>query len=199
MSHFSDAYLGSRGAYVPKRKAPVRHIVHQHTRDGKKVRSYQRGSGHRDIKSIELGMPNYLSNSRKKVIDLSKSGLSEKEINLLKRRLNNGNLSISDVNIPDGGFELDPEQIEKGHDWLKDKWKTPTGKPRSNSPFGYREENVLDPANFREIRLIDFRDLANYHQAKLGIRFYVPVYQVRASDGSSFEYNVSAGEVDLTG
>ena len=134
-------------------------------------------------------------------IDYEKGYLTEREVLLIKNRLNkmDSSDSVHDVPFPEdgGGFTLTPEQVEKGRYWLFNKWKTPTGRERKNNPFGYREQNVLE--NFETIKLIDFVDRANYTQHQYGIRAYQPYYQVIGSDGSGFQYLVWGGKCEILG
>ena len=130
-------------------------------------------------------------------IDYDKGYLTEREVLLLKGRLNNHGLDFHDIPFPEGGFKLTPEQIEKGRSWLVNLWKTPRGKERKNNPFGYRETHVLE--DFKEIRLLEFVDRANYYQAQMGMKAYQPYYWVIANDGSTFQYLVWAGEVEILG
>ena len=126
-----------------------------------------------------------------------KNVLTEREVRLMLRRLNNGRLNPSEIDFPEDGFALTPEQVQKGYKWLINKWRTPTGKERKNNPFGYREEHVLE--NFKTIRFVDLYDTANYYSVSQGFHFYVPVYRVEAKDGSHFDYYVSGGEVNIIG
>ncbi len=118
--------------------------------------------------------------------------LSEKEINLLKRRLNNKEITRAEVFfLQDEGFRLTLEQEEKGKAWLINLWKTPTGVERKNNPFGYREEEVLKNVDYME--LVEFYDNVNYTQAQMGIKNYQPYYRVVSKpdkDGhrDTFEY-----------
>jgi len=170
------------------RKSPVRHTVRAFTReDGSYVRSHIRGRGVKATTETKPGIPAYLGNKQ----------LTERELNLLKLRLNSGRLDIHDVDIPDGGWELTPDQNKKGFDWLYNLYKSPTGKERVNTPFGYRESSVLE--NFNKIKLTDYRDTANYYQAQAKIKNYVPVYTVYAKDGHTFEYSVHGGAIDISG
>ena len=130
-------------------------------------------------------------------IDYDKGYLTEREVLLLKGRLNNHGLDFHDIPIPEEGFKLTPEQIEKGRAWLVNKWKTPRGKERKKNPFGYREMNVLE--NFKDIVLLEFVDRANYAQHQMGLKCYVPYYGVRGTDGSGFDYLVWAGVCEILG
>ena len=135
-------------------------------------------------------------------VDYEKGYLTEREVLLLKNRLNGVNkaeFSHSDIPFPDDGrgFDLTPQQVEKGRYWLINQWRTPKGKTRKNNPFGYREIHVLE--NFETIRLIQFVNRANYVQSQYGIKAYQPYYRVVASDGSTFEYLVWGGQCEILG
>lgn len=131
-----------------------------------------------------------------------KKTLSEKEINLMKRRLNDGKIKSSDLRklkpISSGdGFKLTKQQNEKARKFLINLGKTPRGTERKDNPFGFREETLLEE-NFREIRLIDFRNISRVR----GFNNFVPLWEVQGkkeSDGSfnTFQYNQSPirGEV----
>jgi hypothetical protein len=121
-----------------------------------------------------------------------KGEITEQELLLIKRRLNDGTYKYEDVQplfeLNDGqGLRLTPEQSAKGKAWLFDKWKTPTGKVRENSPFGYREEELLEGEH--EFYLKDFYDDGNvYH------KHYEPYY-----DYGGMEYYVKGGEIQILG
>ena len=129
--------------------------------------------------------------------DIKKRGtITEKEILLIKRRLNDGTYKTADIEgIYD--LKLTQEQNTKGFNWLFDKWKSAkTGTERKNNPYGSREENVLE--TFKEIKFMDFNDQANYYQSEAGIHNYVPLYRVEGTEGS-FEYYVQGGEPSIVG
>ena len=115
--------------------------------------------------------------------------ITEKEINLLNRRLNNGEKIDLSV-IWDGEIEITPEQTANGLEWLKNQWKTPAGKERKNNPFGYREEEVI--STVEKMFLRGFYDCAKY-----GCRsWFVPIYLVCGA-GTSFEYYCSGGKIEI--
>lgn len=122
-----------------------------------------------------------------------KDTITEKEISLIKRRLNDGTYKSDEVYemIGEDGKALTSEQQEKGKAWLMDKWKSSTGKERENNPFGYREQEILD--KFKGIRLKEFYDAGNY-----GFHNYTPYYEVEGNE-TSFEYVVKGGEVSILG
>lgn len=121
--------------------------------------------------------------------------LTEKDCNLLFRRMNNGKKDEIDFTpIWDNcGIDLTPEQSEKGRKWLMSLYKTPSGKERINNPFGYREIAALE--NFSHCKLIDYFDAGN-----AWIHFYVPVYQVVGGAGApSFDYYMKCGQICICG
>jgi len=134
-------------------------------------------------------------------IDYEKGYLTEREVLLVKNRLNkmDGEFKHYDIPFPEdgSGFMLTPEQVEKGRYWLFNRWQTPRGKERKNNPFGYREQRVLE--DFETIKLVDFVNRANYTQTQYGIRAYQPYYRVIGSDGSTFEYLVWGGKCEILG
>jgi len=90
------------------------------------------------------------------------------------------------------GITLSDAQREKGKQWLLNLWKTPTGAERKNNPFGYREQDVLQ--NFDTICLKGYYDAGNYHHS-----YYIPLYDVYATDGYGFEYHTQGGKINITG
>jgi len=139
----------------------------------------------KEIKEIrKKNIPEFVNN---KVI-------SEQELNLLKRRLNNGKIQQEDIfgNDFDKTFLLTPEQTKKGLDFLNNQRRTPRGIERKNNPFGAREEDVLD--NFDRFEVNEFFDAGNQF-----VKFNVPLFRVVAKDGSSFEYHFSSGKVNIIG
>jgi len=120
--------------------------------------------------------------------------LTEQQILLLKRRLNDGKLKPGDI-FPDmieKRFRLSPQQTEKGLKYLKNIWKGKSGAERKNSPFGGRETSVLE--NFDRFELVNFENVATFNQRDMGINYYLPVYKAIGKDGSSFTYRQDASE-----
>jgi len=110
----------------------------------------------------------------------STNTISESEINLLKRRMNNGEKIDLDY-IWNNEILLTEDQNKKGIDFLKNLWKTPRGIERKNNPFGYREERTLETFTHFEFR--GFYDASRYGQ----IAWYIPIYVCCGNEGS-FEY-----------
>ena len=134
-------------------------------------------------KPVKSNVPDFVNN---KV-------LTEAQLNLLKRRLNDKKITQNDIFGQQGKvFLLTPEQTKKGLDFLNNERRTPKGVERKNNPFGAREEAVLD--NFDRFEVGDFFDAGNQF-----VTFNVPLFRVVAKDGSTFEYHFSGGKVNITG
>jgi hypothetical protein len=121
--------------------------------------------------------------------------ITEKEINLIKLRLNNDKVDEETQEAIDYIWEempqLTPDQNKKGIEYLRNLWKSPTGKERANNPFGYREQEALE--TFEGFALRGFYDAGNRYR-----KFYVPLYVVFGED-TSFEYAFYNGEVNILG
>lgn len=119
--------------------------------------------------------------------------ITEREINLLNRRLNAEGRDVLDYDLIEGynGLALTDEQERKALAWLNNQWKTSTGKERKNNPFGYREEQILD--NATDVTFVEFYNAGNAY-----IDYFLPVYRVYSNDGS-FTYYVQGGEVNIVG
>jgi hypothetical protein len=128
----------------------------------------------------------------------NKGTITEGEILLIKRRLNDGNYTEKEVReaLQDSegyvSYKLTPEQKQKGKEYLIEQYKSPKGVERKNNPFGYREMNALD--NFEDISFEGFYDNSNAYTKN-----YVPLYYVKGSDGSSFEYYIDYKGVNIVG
>jgi len=119
--------------------------------------------------------------------------ITEREINLLSRRLNAEGRDTLDYNLRKNRYDLalTDEQERKALAWLNNQWKTSTGKERKNNPFGYREEQILDRAT--DVTFVQFYNAGNRY-----IDNFIPVYRVYSNDGS-FEYYVQGGEISIVG
>ena len=121
--------------------------------------------------------------------------ITEKEVNLIKMRMNNNRVDETTQEVIDyiwdNSPQLTPDQNKKGIDYLRNLWKSPTGKVRTNNPFGYREQETLDTFEYFELR--GFYDAGNYNN-----KFYVPLYNCVGAD-SSFEYAFYGGKVNILG
>lgn len=120
-----------------------------------------------------------------------KQRLTESEVKLLLKRLNDGKIDSHQFRL--GGYSLTPDQVEKGRKWLLSRWITPKGVERKNSPFGYREKDVLK--HFKALRLADVTDISHYGSSR---RFYVPVYEATGA-GDGFLYYIAGGEINIVG
>jgi len=124
------------------------------------------------------------------VAPFMKLDLTEKEVLLLKRRINSGKLTVEEALKvkPEEGWNLTPEQTEKARKWLKNQWKTPLGVERANNPFGYREEAAIN--TFKSVSLVDFYSPRG--------NYYYPVYNAYGTDGN-FDYTVIGGDIMILG
>lgn len=143
------------------------------------------------------------SKTGQKYYDIAKSGkISESDLIAMRSFLSSDkptrderNDIISAVaNANDGyGLKLTKEQQKKGIDWLISQYKTPAGKLKANSPFGYREVHILE--NVDEIMLKDL-----YDSSMFGMRpYYLPLFEVSTKKGESFDYYVNGGKINITG
>lgn len=121
--------------------------------------------------------------TRKRVSEILKAGvISEKDLNLLKNRVNRGLCEYEDIEPLFLDYvALSDDQTAKGVNWLRNLYKTPAGKERKNNPFGAREISVLESENIK-INLCGFYDAGRY-----GCHNYIPNYCVYSDEGS-FEY-----------
>jgi hypothetical protein len=121
--------------------------------------------------------------------------ITEKEINLIKLRMNNDKVDEFTQEaidfIWDNSPQLTSDQNKKGIDYLRNLWKSPTGKERANNPFGYREEEALETFEYFELR--GFYDAGNRYR-----KFYVPLYTCVGAE-TSFEYYMSGGGINIVG
>ena len=119
--------------------------------------------------------------------------ITEREINLLNRRLNAEGRDTLDYSLRKNDYDLalTDEQERKALAWLNNQWKTSTGKERKNNPFGYREEQILD--NATDVTFIEFHNVGNRY-----VDYFVPVYRVYSNNGS-FDYYVQGGEISIIG
>lgn len=123
---------------------------------------------------------------------LKQKELTEKKINLICRRLNNGQVEMSELEFNEDGYNITPEQTQKGLDWLLNQWKTPRGIERKNNPFGEREQKAI--AEFAHFKLEYIFDAGNQFRS-----WYVPVWGVYSTDWATFEYYVKGGQPEIIG
>lgn len=122
---------------------------------------------------------------------LKQKELTEKEINLICRRLNNGQVEMSALEFNEDGYNITQEQTSKGLAWLVDQWKTPRGIERKNNPFGYREQEAIE--KFTHFTLEYIFDAGNSFRS-----WYVPVWGVHAPE-AGFQYYVKGGQPEIIG
>lgn len=114
--------------------------------------------------------------------------ISEKDILLLKRRLNNK--SFGDVRMPNE-IKVSDEQKEKGLKWLRNLYVSPTGKIRKNNPFGWREMDILECLNDKlEAYFIGFVNIGSFYPC------HVPIYKYTNGE-KSFSYYVNGKEISI--
>jgi len=120
--------------------------------------------------------------------------ITEQNLKLMLRRLNDGKMKPQDVPFPDDreGIKLTDEQVAKGKEWLMKLWKTENGTERKNNPYGYREQAALE--TLETIKLIDFYDDSKYGQQP----HYVPLYRVEGKD-TMFEYYGFGDTISIVG
>ncbi len=121
---------------------------------------------------------------------LKRKIITEREVNLICRRLNHNVYTWEDVEVLQD-LKITPEQTHKGLTWLKNKAWTPRGIERKNSPFGYREEEAIK--TFKEFRLSSFTNRGNQYRD-----FWCPVWDVIGKD-SGFQYVVESGTASIIG
>lgn len=119
----------------------------------------------------------------KRVSEILKAGvISEKDLNLLKSRLNRNLCEYDDLEpLFIDYIALSDDQTAKGVNWLRNLYKTSAGKIRKSNPFGAREISVLESEDIK-IDLCGFYDAGRY-----GCHNYIPNYCVWGENGS-FEY-----------
>ena len=71
-------------------------------------------------------------------------------------------------------------------------WKSPTGKVRTNNPFGSREQRILD--DFSHFEFGGFYDDGNSYRSN-----FIPIYIVHSKDGAAFEYIFRGGSLKIIG
>jgi len=124
----------------------------------------------------------------------SAGAISENQVNLVKNRMNRGAIDSETQEVIDyvhnDEVKLTPEQNQKGIKFLRNLYKSPTGKVRTNNPFGSREISALD--SFTHFLIVGFQNIGNSYRDN-----YVPVYAVIGKNGT-FEYYYD-GDVNVVG
>lgn len=118
---------------------------------------------------------------------LQKETISFKEVRLLLRRMNNGEQIDLTVVWDEPKRLEDPDQ---GIKYLMGRWKTPKGVERKNNPFGYREVDILE--DFSHFEFAGTYDTGNRY-----FSYNVPLWNVVANHGGSFQYYMKGGEIHI--
>jgi hypothetical protein len=125
--------------------------------------------------------------------------ITEREILLMKRRLNN-KADLKEVQkfndlLNDGEeIRVTASQAQKGFNWLFNLYKTPRGIQRKNNPFGYREEEALD-AGLDYFTFDGFYDAGNQW-----VTWNTPIYTYYGKgESGSFQYYVAQGKINIIG
>jgi ribosomal protein L32E len=125
-----------------------------------------------------------------------KKKFTEKELNALKNHMNKLDYSqageLNNLVADKYGTKLDKTQVAKGKKYLYNLGFTSKGVARKNNPYGYREEYIVK--NLKTIELLQFHDAGNRN-----FSFYVPYYEAIGKDGTSMEYFVSGGKINIWG
>lgn len=133
----------------------------------------------------------------KKYADILKSGkIGEQELISFRSYLNSGKISNDDRDlllemVYKKPIKLTQDQQKKGIEWLEKQYKTPSGKLKDKSPFGYRETHVIQ--NWKDIELYSLENFSTF-----GF-FYSPVFRVNSKDGNNFDYTLQGGRVKIVG
>jgi hypothetical protein len=125
---------------------------------------------------------------------IKKKVITEKEINLIKNRINSGKVKFNDLNfegIYEREIELTPEQTKKGLYYLKNLYITPAGRERKNNPYGWREIDALE--TFKNFYFIGYYNAGNSYYD-----LYVPLYVVNGNK-TDFEYYIGGGKINIIG
>lgn len=130
----------------------------------------------------------------RKYADIIAKGIIEESelisLNSFYNKSNENKAFIDDLIYSGEGKELllSSDQNTKGYKFLMGLRLTPTGKERSNSPYGYREENILD--NFSHFTFCGF-------YSERGT-YYIRMYNCYSKDGNSFQYYYN-GKMNIIG
>lgn len=81
-----------------------------------------------------------------------------------------------------GAWSITKEQTTQGINYLRTRYFKLNGEPRSQCPFGYREQGII-----KRFRRFEFSGIYE-EQNPYGSVFYHPIYRVIDRDGNSFEY-----------
>lgn len=111
--------------------------------------------------------------------------INENEILLLKRRRNRGERIQIENPIP-----VSYDQAQKGFAWLWDKYRTPRGAERKNTPFSNPEEKALEWAKMHGARFT-FNGFCI-----TGNNWYEPIYEL-ITPICDIRYIVSLGQIQM--
>lgn len=135
------------------------------------------------------------------ILDICKEGvITEKQINLIKNRMNRGEEVNMEPIWNHEGLRITEEQSNKGLNFLLNLWKSPAGKERVNNPFGYREQEVLE--NFSHFELRGFYDdgkWRSFYDDNRYVKNYLPLYLVVSTEGGTFEYYYNFKGLSIVG
>ena len=124
-----------------------------------------------------------------------KKKLTEKEMNALKNYMNKVGYpeagKLNSLVADKQGTKIDASQVAKGKKYLYNLGFTPKGVERKNSPYGYREDYIVQ--NLKTIELLQFHNAGNMNP------FFVPYYEAIGKDGTSMEYFVYGGKINIWG
>lgn len=142
-----------------------------------------------------------LSALANKYLKIVESGIiQESELNSLFSFLNGGrgditkeqkDLICGKIWEKENGLLLSDAQNKKGIQYLLNQYKTPAGKERKNSPFGYREIKIIE--NFSHFELMGEYNAGNGYRD-----FFVPLYRVVGAE-NSMEYYFAGGKIHIIG
>ena len=139
-------------------------------------------------------MAKVISNSELVATIKAQGCATEKQINLLKNRMNKSRENEKEISnliadiLP---IRLTEEQTEKGREWLIRKNLKKNGEFRKNSSLGYRELHILN--NAKEAYLSYF-----YPNGNRFFTYYTPVWSIDTNE-ENFEYMVDGGETKILG
>ena len=123
------------------------------------------------------------------ITEIAEKGfITEKEINLLKRRSNREGRDVINYELLGEGVPVTPEQGAKALLWLKKLLKR-NGDPREGQNLGYREIDIINTAAENDFEFVCLYDCGNkWHSS------FVPVYRCGA-----MEYYVIGGKINVVG
>lgn len=136
------------------------------------------------IKTISISWnEKYFDTMDTKIYDeiLKRGVITEREINLIKRRMNRGASNGMYRILRKGALQITPEQTQKGIAWLMNLYQTPKGAIRKNNPFSKKQAEVLKA--FRKFEFIGFIDCGTWVCSR-----YYPAYRVWPKHGKYFDY-----------